>query len=696
MHRTRSDSHSSLVPVAAAAFIEAALVFCATAYPTVTWWESSGYSLAAATLGIYSPPGSLLLTLLGWPVAHIAGGAATARALNILAAILAATTVTLVVVTSARLLGFSSEPERPAGQSNAAVVGAALGAIALGFSDTLWNYATAFTPYVLTPVFTALILLVLVRWWEDADDPGAWHWAGWLGLLFGIDFSVHRTNALLIPGALVWIAIRRPRTLIDRRVIVAGVGLLFAGLLLQLLLIPIATFGRSPLDFNYPSTLSSLWDYITIKQLGGSFLLQLFPRKSPIWSSQSADLLRTLRDDFGRWRWGFGLGALPAVAALGGLVALWRRRPRLATAVLALFALQASLTVLYFNIPADYFRTLDRHYLPVVVTIGLLAACGLGAAADIVLRSFRSRGRILPVALLAALIVLVPAEQLAMNWHSHDASSRYFTHDYARNVLEQLPPNAIYFTVGDNDTFPIMYLQAVEGVRPDVTNINLSIANVPDWPERLRRRDPSLRLSLDAAARQTLVARRWTDSLVDLPVSGRPADFDLPPATVLPASVALHVEPVNGTHMIPAEVVLLDIIRTNGWRRPLAFATTGTQSAMEWLAPYSRLDGLYFRIVPIKNAPADAALLRENLIGRAIYRGYADPSIPLDGVSRTLGAQAYGGLIALLEADRAAGLPDQCGSDRAAILAKLPLARLSPSPAVADPIQSACSSPPAR
>src|SRR6185437_11834182 len=454
-----------------------------------------------------------------------------------------------------------------------------------------------------------------------------------------------------------------------------GVGLLFAGLLLQLLLIPIATFGRSPLDFNYPNTLSSLWDYVTIKQLGGSFLLQLFPRKSPIWSSQSADLLRTLRDDFGRWRWGFGLGALPAVAALGGFVALWRRRPRLATAVLALFALQASLTVLYFNIPADYFRTLDRHYLPVVVTIGLLAACGLGAAADVVLRSFRSRGRILPVALLAALIVLVPAEQLAMNWHSHDASSRYFTHDYARNVLEQLPPNAIYFTVGDNDTFPIMYLQAVEGVRPDVTNINLSIANVPDWPERLRRRDPSLRLSLDAAARQTLVARRWTDSLVDLPVSGRPADFDLPPATVLPASVALHVEPVNGTHMIPAEVVLLDIIRTNGWRRPLASATTGTQSAMEWLAPYSRLDGLYFRIVPIKNAPADAALLRENLIGRAIYRGYADPSIPLDGVSRTLGAQAYGGLIALLEADRAAGLPDECGSDRAALLAKLPLAR---------------------
>ena len=638
MNAAPSKSHSSVALAAACAFVAAGVVFCCTAYPTITWWDSSGYSLAAATLGIYSPPGSLLLTLLGWPIAHLAGGAAAARALNVFAAMLAAATVALVVVASARLLRVSGQ-ERTAYDANAAIVGGTLGALALGFSDTLWNYASAFTPYILTPVFTALILLVLVRWWEDADEPNAWRWAGWLGLLFGLDFSVHRTNALLIPGALVWIAIRRPRTLIDRRVIAAGAGLLIAGLALQLLLIPIAIFARSPLEFNHPSTLSSFWDYVTIKQLGGSFLLQLFPRKSPIWSSQTADFLRTLRDDFVQWRWGFGVGSLPALAALGGLVALGRRRPRLAAAAIALLVLQASLTVLYFNIPADYFRTLDRHYLPVVVTIGLLAACGIGVAMGAALHAWRSNRRV-PATVLAAVAVLVPAGQLAMNWRSHDASRRYFTHDYAENVLEQLPPNAIYFTVGDNDTFPIMYLQAVEGVRPDVTNINLSVANVPDWPERLRRRDPSLRLSLDAAARRALVAEAWTDSLVALPVSGQPADFGLPPATVLPTFLVLHVKPVNGSHMIPAEVVLLDIVRSNGWRRPLTFATTGNASAMEWLAPYSRLDGLYFRIMPVEHAPGDARLLRNNLIARGHYIGYADSTVQLDGVSRTLGMQS--------------------------------------------------------
>jgi hypothetical protein len=695
MSASRPSPHHFPSPAAAAtgasvAFAAAALVFWYTAYPTITWWDSSGYSLAAATLGVYSPPGSLLLTLLGWPVAHLAGGAAAARALNFLAATLAAATVALVVVVATRLLRISSDQNRAAGDSDTAVaVGAALGALTLGFGDTLWTYASSFTPYILTPVFTALILLVLVRWWDEADAPRAWRWAALLGLLFAVDFSVHRTNALLIPGALVWIVIRRPRTLIDRRVIGAGIGMLAAGLALQLLLIPIAAFGHSPLDFNHPSTLSSVWDYVTIKQLGGSFLLQLFPRKSPVWSSQSADLLRTLRDDFARWRWGFGLGVLPALAALGGLVAIGRRRPRLAAAALALLVLQASFTVLYFNIPADYFRTFDRHYLPVVVTIGVLSACGVGAAAGAALDAARSKRRA-PAAVLAALALLVPAGQLLMNWPTHDASRRYFTHDYAKNALKQLPPNAIYFTVGDNDTFPIMYLQAVEGIRRDVTNINLSIANVPDWPERLQRRDPSLRLSLNAAQRKALVDSAWTDSVVELPVHGRPERFGLPAGTPLPDAITLRVAPSSGRRMIPAEVVLLDVVRTNGWQRPLTFATTGSASAMEWLAPYGRLDGLYSRIVPLQQAPVDTQLLRENVIRRPEYRGYADRSVALDGVSRSLGTQAYAGLIALLDADRAAALLDQCRADRAALFAKLPLDRLSPPPAVADPLQSAC------
>src|SRR5215217_4451583 len=84
--------------VAAATFVTSAIVFWRTAYPTITWWDSSSYSLAAGTLGVNSPPGSLLLTLLGWPVAHLTFETSPAHALNVFAGAIAALTAALVAV----------------------------------------------------------------------------------------------------------------------------------------------------------------------------------------------------------------------------------------------------------------------------------------------------------------------------------------------------------------------------------------------------------------------------------------------------------------------------------------------------------------------------------------------------------------------------------------------------------------------
>jgi hypothetical protein len=150
---------------------------------------------------------------------------------------------------------------------------------------------------------------------------------------------------------------------------------------------------------------------------------------------------------------------------------------------------------------------------------------------------------------------------------------------------------------------------------------------------------------------------------------------------------------VSRKSMLPAEIVLLDLVRTNAWKRPLTFAVTGTGMAMEWLAPYGRLDGLYYRIVPLRDPPADASLLRAHLLENAQYRGYADPSIPIDDVSRVLGLQPLFGLAELLKGDRADGRVDQCRADRLAMLNKLPLDRLNAPREVREPIESACGTP---
>lgn len=680
---------------AALVFVVSVLVFWRTAYPTITWWDSSSYSLAAATLGIASPPGSLLLTLAGWPVAHLPLVASPAHALNLLAGVFAAIAAALIVLASTYLLRLAAVS---AGRhaSTAAVAGAAVGALAFAFTGTLWSYAGRFTPYVLSTVFTVCILWTLLRWWDGANDQSAWRWLALLGLLFGLDFSVHRTNALLMPGAVLWIAIRRPRTMLDARAVLGGLGGLAAGLAFHFVLIPLAAVTRSPLDFSHPSTLATFWDYVTIKQLGGSFLLQLFPRKAPFWGVQTRDFLQVLGADFLHWDGAWSVfGILPAVAIVVGFIVLWRANARLAGAFVTLVATQAALTVLYFNIPANYFRTFDRHYLPVCVSLAVVLAFGAAASAQRAAQSL-SQGRPILAAAITGLVILLPVSQLRENWPAQNASHRFFARDYAANALRQLPPNAIYFTVGDNDTFPVMYMQSVEGMRPDVTIINLSVANIPEWPDRLHRRDPALPMSLSLAQRNAATATAWADTAIALPIIGGPAQLGVESGMELPDSIKLDVKPRYGTHMLPAEVLLLDIVRTNRWRRPLTFATTGTEGAMEWLAPFGRLEGLYYRVVPLPRMASDPAVLRAHLLEQAEYRGYADPAVTLDDVSRRIGALYYVALQALLQVDTERHDANGCRADRSALLSKLPLERLDPPAELRSSIATACGSVPDR
>jgi hypothetical protein len=641
-----------------------ALVFWRTAFPTITWWDSSSYSLAAATLGVSSPPGSLLLTLVGWLATRFVTGAATARTLALLAGAMAAATALLVHLTARRAL------------SRGSAFGTAAGALAFAFGATMWEYAVAFTPYVLTALFTAAILLVLVRWWDDADRPDAWRHLAMLGLLFGLDFSVHRTNALLIPGAVLWILVRRPRVVRRAATWLAAGGGLGLGLAVQLLVIPIARNTASPLVMQDPTTWARFWDYVSLSQLGGGFLLDVWARKAPFWSVQVADLLRVV---------GMGVRVLPAAAIALGALTLWRRDRAFAAALLALLVSQAWLTVLYFNIPGNYFRSLDRHYLPVLVTLGVVGACGTGEAARRVAAWLAAarRGPRHRIAAGAAVLAIaaVPGSQLVANWRTHDASRRWFARDYAANALRTLPPRAIYFTVGDNDTFPLWYLQAVEHVRPDVRVVNVSLANAPWYVRQLARRDPTFPLSAPPPRTDRVAARglRLPDSVV---VPARGALASAAPSVGVPTADAatLRPRPMYGSDVVPADAVLLDIVRTNAWRDPICVSSTAGPTGIPWLAPYAHLRGLHTCVRPVPAPDADQAVLRANLLARHVYRGYDDPTIALDEQTRTMGVLYLGALGALLDAERAAGATARCRDDARRLLAVVPPARIGGGP----------------
>jgi hypothetical protein len=325
-----------------------------------------------------------------------------------------------------------------------------------------------------------------------------------------------------------------------------------------------------------------------------------------------------------------------------------------------------------------------------MVTIAIAVGCGMGAAARQLGVWAREQKRAAVAAGLAA-IALVPAAQLAGNWATHDASDRYFARDYAANALETLPPRAIYFTVGDNDTFPLWYLQAAEGVRSDVRVVNLSLANTSWYVEQLVRRDPSFPLTLpNGAARQAVRVEEWRDTMVMVPVRRTAEQLGLSIGTIVPDSITMRPRPRIGDYFLPADAVLLDIIRTNAWQDSICFATTAGEGGLGWLEPYGRLQGLHWCLVPVPGAGVNQEVLRANLLERHAYRGYADPGTEIDPVSRMIGALYLQALTALLEAEQTSGATDRCREYARQLFAAVPPERLGLSVNDREDIEAHC------
>lgn len=678
---------------AAIVVIASCAVFWATAFPSITWWDSSSYSLAAATLGISSAPGSLLLMLIGWPIAHLPFGESPAHRLNLLAGFIAALTAAMVCVIAIRLLfDLKLSEKRPRNTANespsvAIIAGAISGALVFVFAGTVWEYSVMFTPYILTALFTSLILYSLIRWWTVADYVDSSWWLALIALLFGLDFSVHRTNALLIPGALLFVLIRKPRVFLSPRVIFSSVVALAAGLSVQLLLIPIARVTRSDLNFGNPRDFARFWDYVALANSGHD--LKMFDRNASLLDVQIPHFLRALSDNALSVSGIAGAaGALPAVLACIGLIAIFRRQTRLAIALIVLLSMQAAMTVFFFNIPANYFRSLDRHYLPVWVTVGVLIATGGGA----VVEAASSWSRAVLVPALASLVALVvfPGVQLLNNWKSHDQSRNHFAHDFARNLLNGLPPESILFTVGDNDTFPLMYMQGAERMRPDVRVVNLSVVNYDDYADQRLANDPEFPITLNSAARRALRDKPWRDSVVTLRFGESNSFYDLEPDAPRDTVATFTITPKWDARMTLGEITLLDIIRTNAWKRPVTFATTGSRQAMTWLEPYGRLDGIYWRIVPVKNPNSSEAVIQRNIFSTYVYRGYADSTIAIDEVSARMGAMYFETLSALAAGQMARGDTTACTNDVRKLITAIPPARVIIEPQLPAPEIPSC------
>lgn len=271
---------------------------------------------------------------------------------------------------------------------------------------------------------------------------------------------------------------------------------------------------------------------------------------------------------------------------------------------------------------------------------------GLGALAAIELLNKWLSGKTATIAGGALCLIFVPGLMAAENWDDHNRSDRYIARDLAYNYLNTCDENAIIFTNGDNDTFPLWYIQEVEGVRTDVRVCNLSYLQTDWYIDQMKRKAYlSEPLPFSLTHDQYVTGKRDVVYLIDR-IGGRvdlqkALDFvasedprtkqvpnyneriDYLPSDKLALPIDSTLVVTNGTieadaaHLVSKEIninlkknyilknelMILDLLATNNWERPVYYAVTVGSENYVGLDNYFQLDGFAYRVVPI-NSPA--------------------------------------------------------------------------------------------
>ena len=218
----------------------------------------------------------------------------------------------------------------------------------------------------------------------------------------------------------------------------------------------------------------------------------------------------------------------------------------------------------------------------------------------------------------ALLFLAVPLWMTVENFHDHNRSGRYVAPEYAHNMLMSVADDAILITNGDNDTFPLWYLQEVEGVRQDVRVVNISLLNTPWYINQLKnqasRESEPLPISLPDDEIRDIEIIAWNPQEVELPVemdkilgtSEVPIALDDTSLLQSPMKWYLEGRPYSDqiNLLYVADQALLNILHTNaqeGWKRPFYFAVTVSDDGKLDLQNYFQLEGQAFRVVPIKH-----------------------------------------------------------------------------------------------
>ncbi|MCX6255165.1 MAG: DUF2723 domain-containing protein [Bacteroidia bacterium] len=371
---------------------------------------------------------------------------------------------------------------------------------------------------------------------------------------------------------------------------------------------------------------------------------------------------------------------LPLLIGLAGMYWQYKKNNNGFWLVMTFFIMTGLAIIIYLNQYPNQPRERDYAYVGSFYAFAIWIGIGFMFVYEKLQKFLGYKG-----SLAVTFIVLIAAAPVLMgarNWDDHNRSGRYTARDIGANYLKSCAPNSILFTYGDNDSFPVWYVQDVEGVRTDIRVANLSYIQAGWYIEMMRQKafdsDP-LPLTLGPekyieGVREQLPVNNRVDKPVNLKeivqfaglddnkykidLSGRgdylnylPANkfiIDVDSAKVLSNGTVKKyfkdrlVSPMiweySETDALKGDLAIMDLLSTNKWERPIYFSTTVPSSQYKGLEKYFIQEGLAYRVVPVKTdqpeqgefGMIDPIVMYDNMMNKFSWGNAGDTSVYLD------------------------------------------------------------------
>jgi hypothetical protein len=371
---------------------------------------------------------------------------------------------------------------------------------------------------------------------------------------------------------------------------------------------------------------------------------------------------------------------LPLILGILGFFYMYFKRDKDAVVMFLLFFFTGLGLVIYLNSPPVEPRERDYIYVGSFYFFAIWIGIGVMAIAEWVLKFIKNNS--VKAGAATVLGLTVPIIMANSAWPGHDRSDRYHQIDFAKNLLNSCEKNAILFTGGDNDTFPLWYVQEVEGFRTDVRVCNLSLLGTDWYIDQMKRStyesqplpismnpdnyskgindqipfvknsNPQIQAGINLKEFLNLV--KSNDPAIQMQVSSGEMINILPSPNFY---FEQNAEEIASQSFVPEkykalvkdkiewnfgekdilknDLLVLDIITQNNWKRPIYFSGTLSPSSYLNLKEFCQLEGYAYRLMPFrvpgaKDGFVNIDIMKDRLENKMFWRNLNNPKVYYD------------------------------------------------------------------